>query len=140
MNKNKLRNEEKVMSNNFNSDDMTGMFDTNDINENKVMSILAYIPVLFLVPLFVAGHSPYAKFHANQGVILTILAVIMAVINAVIGFVIGWIPFIGSFVSGLVSGVFGIVVIALMVVGIVNVASGKAKKLPVIGDLFEIIK
>ena len=80
------------MSNNFDSDDLTGMYDTNDINQNKALSIVAYIPVLFLITWLAAGHSPYAKFNANQGLILTIFAAAAAIVNKFIGFVIGWIP------------------------------------------------
>ncbi len=128
------------MSNNFNSDDMTGMFDTNDIHDNKAVSVIAYIPILFFIPLLVAGNSSYAKFHANQGLIITILSLIMGIVSRIISFVIGWIPFIGGLISGIVTGVFSIVIVVLIVVGIVNTAQGKAKKLPIIGDLFEIIK
>ena len=110
------------MSNNFDSDDLTGMYDTNDINQNKALSIVAYIPVLFLITWLAAGHSPYAKFNANQGLILTIFAAAAAIVNKFIGFVIGWIPFIGDVISC-----------------IVNAAQGKAKKLPLIGDLINAI-
>ena len=70
------------MSNNFDSDDLTGMYDTNDINQNKALSIVAYIPVLFLITWLAAGHSPYAKFNANQGLILTIFAAAAAMTTA----------------------------------------------------------
>lgn len=128
------------MANNFNSHDMTGMFDTSDINENKVMSIIAYIPVLCLITIFVAGNSPFAKFHANQGIILTIVALISAVVKFIFGFAIGWIPFLGGFVTKIVSLVLGIIVVTFIAIGVINTAQGKAKKLPIIGDLFEFIK
>lgn len=127
------------MSNNFDSDDMTGMYDTNDISQNKALSIVAYIPVLFLITWLAAGHSPYAKFNANQGLILTIFAAAAAIINKFIGFVIGWIPFVGDVISWLVWMVLSISVLAFMIIGIVNAAQGKAKKLPFIGDLINAI-
>ena len=117
------------MSNNFDSDDLTGMYDTNDINQNKALSIVAYIPVLFLITWLAAGHSPYAKFNANQGLILTIFAAAAAIVNKFIGDVISW----------LVWMVLSIAVLALMIIGIVNAAQGKAKKLPLIGDLINAI-
>ena len=121
------------MSNNFDSDDLTGMYDTNDINQNKALSIVAYIPVLFLITWLAA------KFNANQGLILTIFAAAAAIVNKFIGFVIGWIPFIGDVISWLVWMVLSIAVLALMIIGIVNAAQGKAKKLPLIGDLINAI-
>ena len=50
------------MTNNMNSD---VAFDSNDVAQNKVMGILAYIGFLFLVPLLAAKDSKYARFHAN---------------------------------------------------------------------------
>lgn len=128
------------MANNFETNDLTGMFDTDDIEQNKALTIVGYIPLLFLIPLLAASTSKYAKFHANQGLILTIFAFISAVINALIDFIIGWIPVIGGIISGIVSVALGVAVLAYIVIGIVNASQGKAKKLPIIGDLMDIIK
>ena len=38
-------------NNMFDSEDLTGSFDTNDIEQNKAISAIAYIPILFLVPI-----------------------------------------------------------------------------------------
>lgn len=38
-------------NNMFDSEDLTGSFDTNDIEQNKAISAIAYIPILFLVPM-----------------------------------------------------------------------------------------
>lgn len=60
--------------NNFlNSDDVTAEFDPMDIKENKVMAVLAYIGLLVLVPIFAAKDSKYARFHATQGLNLSLI-------------------------------------------------------------------
>ncbi len=128
------------MTNNFETENLTGMFDTNDINNNKILAVLAYIPLLFLIPLLAANDSKFAKFHANQGLILTIFAFVCAIIDKMINFLIDWIPLIGGIISGTVSAVLGIAVLAYIIIGIVNTAQGNAKKLLFIGDLFEVIK
>lgn len=128
------------MDKKFDSDDLTGMFDTNDIQQNQALTMVGYIPLLFLIPLLAASTSKYAKFHANQGLILTIFAFVSAVIDKLIDFIIGWIPVIGGIVSTVVSVALGVAVLAYIVIGIVNAAQGKAKKLPVIGELLDIIK
>lgn len=128
------------MTNNFDAGDLTGMFDTYDIEQNKLMAAIAYIPLLFLIPLFAAGNSKYAKFHANQGLILTGYSFICGIINGFIGFLISWIPFIGPVITGLVTAVLGISVVGLMAYGIIYTVQGKAKKLPVIGGLIDAIK
>ena len=56
--------------------DDTGEFDKKDIEDNSVMGLLAYIWILWLIPLLAAKNSKFAKFHANQGLILFILEVI----------------------------------------------------------------
>ena len=43
-----------------------------DVQENKVMGILAYLSFLVLIPLFAARESPFARFHTNQGLVLAI--------------------------------------------------------------------
>lgn len=126
------------MADNFN--DFTGNFDSDDISQNKVFAALAYIPMLFIIPLLAASGSKYAKFHANQGLILTIFAAVCAVVSKLIGFIIGWIPFLGGLVSWIVSGALGIAVVVYIITGIVNAVSGNAKMLPFIGNLLDIIK
>ncbi len=102
-------------------------FDAKDIEANKLMAVLGYI--LFFIPLLAAKDSPYAKFHANQGLILFIAGVAVGIIGSIIP-ILGWfliLPF-----GSLIVGILGIV-------GIINAIGGKAKELPVIGK-FKIIK
>jgi uncharacterized membrane protein len=98
-----------------------------DVEENKVFGILAYIGILFIVPLLAAPKSPVAKFHANQGCALFIAEVALSVV-AVIPFL-GWIVWLFGSLACLV----------LAIMGIINAANGKMEKLPVIGE-FQIIK
>ena len=48
-----------------------------DIEQNKVFAILAYLGILFLVPLLAAPQSPFARYHTNQGIILFITSLIV---------------------------------------------------------------
>ena len=98
-----------------------------DINNNKVVALLSYIGILFLVPLLAAKESKYAQFHANQGLVLFIANLILGVAAAIP--VLGWI----------VSAVGYIFTFVCMILGIVNAAQGKAKELPYIGK-YRIIK
>ena len=124
----------------FETKDVTGSFDTKDIEQNKVVSVIGYIPVLFLVPLLGASNSPFAKFHANQGLILTLASIVLGIARSVICTIISFIPFVGGIISGVISVVVSLVILALMVLGIVNTSQGKAKELPFIGGLFTIIQ
>ena len=91
--------------------------------------------ILFLIPMFVYKESPYTKFHVNQGIVLCILDVAGGIVLGIVSAVLGWIPFVGWIISGLLSLAFGVFVLVLMILGIVNAATGKAEPLPIIGKI-----
>ena len=101
-------------------------FELDDIEKNKTMAGLAYF--IFFLPLIAAPESKFAKFHANQGLLLLILGVAGNLI-------LGMIPILGW----LLMVPFGILVLILGVMGLMNGFGGKAKELPMIGK-FRIIK
>lgn len=114
-------------------DDFTNTADTSaeytaeDVANNKLMAILAYLSLLFLVPLLAAKESPFARYHTNQGVILFIIHTV--------GVLLTQIPEVGWIVGAIIS-VFTTV---LTIIGILNAYNGKAKELPLVGK-FRIIK
>jgi len=108
--------------------------DAADIEQNKVYAVLAYLGILFLVPLLAAPNSRYARYHANQGIVLFIATVVVT--GAF--YVLGHIPFLGR-VLGLAGSVAWIVSLVFMVLGIVNAASGKCQPLPLLGR-FQLLK
>lgn len=129
------------MSNNnfFESEDLTGSFDTSDIEQNKIVSAIGYIPVLFLVPLLGASHSEFAKFHANQGLILTITAIALGVARSVLCLVFGFIPVLNHFIPDIISTAVSLIILAYIAIGVIYAAQGKAKKLPFIGGFLNLI-
>jgi len=42
--------------------------DASDIQANKILALLSYFWLLFLVPWFLAPNSRFARFHAKQGI------------------------------------------------------------------------
>jgi len=123
----------------FNPEDVTGKYDTSDIEQNKIISAVGYIPVLFLVPLLAASHSEYAKFHANQGLILTISAIALGIARSVLCTIFSFIPLIKGFMPDIISTAVALIVLAYMAIGVINAVQGKAKKLPFIGDFLNLI-
>jgi uncharacterized membrane protein len=67
--------------------EQTGTFEQTDIDDNKVMAGLAYL--IFFLPLLVCPQSRYAKFHANQALLLFIVAIVGNIILGIIP-IIGW--------------------------------------------------
>ena len=105
-----------------------------DADSNKAMGILAYLGFLFLVPLLAAPGSPFAKYHANQGLILFICEMVLGVLSVVFAFI----PFIGWLLSLITwLGALGCFVLAIL--GIVNAVNGKMEPLPLIGG-FTLLK
>ena len=109
-----------------NTADTTAQATAEDIGKNKAMAVLAYLGLLFLVPLLAAKDSPFARYHTNQGILLFIVQTI--------GVAATQIPYAGWIAGALVN----IFTTALRVIGVINAFKGEAKELPVIGK-FRII-
>ena len=118
-----------------------GIVEDPDVEKNKGMAILAYI--CFIIPLVAAPNSKYARYHANQGLLLFILLICVCVVVAFLqggkflaAFLLKAIPILDWFFAcGLTLLQPALLVgwIALMIVGIINAANGLKKPLPGIG-------
>lgn len=102
----------------------SGQYTKQDIEKNKVVACLSYIFILFLVPLLTQKDSPFAQFHAKQG-----LALFVAWI--VVDFVLGMIPFLGWMLLPLVN----LLLVIVSIIAIIKTLSGEAWELPVISGL-----
>lgn len=108
-----------------------------DAEKNKVFGILAYIGILFLVPLLAAKDSPFAKYHANQGLVLFLAAVALSICISIIEVILGIVGV--YFLDWIFSVLFLLFMVGLIILGIINAAAGKCVPLPVIGGI-KIIK
>ena len=99
--------------------------DPKDVQDNRAMGILAYISILVLVPIFAAKESPFARFHANQGLILFIVEVAASLISNILG----------GFIISLLMWAVNVVCTVFSIIGIVNAAKGKCVALPIIGGI-----
>lgn len=108
--------------------------DAADIDQNKIYAMLAYIGILFLVPLLAAPQSRFARYHTNQGIVLFLATLVVCGGSVVLAFI----PIIGC-VAAILPFVAVLGALVLMVMGIINAASGLFKPLPLIGH-FELIK
>ena len=106
------------------------MQDSND----QVYGILSYIGILVLVPLL-AGKTQFARYHANQGLVLFIADIILGVMIGITVGVLSLLGVIGVVLGSIVSGVFGLCIFVLVIMGIINAANGEMKPLPVIGGI-----
>ncbi len=131
--------------------DTTSEYDSKDISENKVMALLSYLGILFVIPLFAAPKSKFARFHANQGLILCISGIAYSIINSILmsilnsifrGYWNGYLTYTRGPIHGFLSLILNLLYVIfaiLAVIGIINAVNGKAKELPLIGK-FKILK
>lgn len=126
----KEKNEDSWFENFMNTEDYTDKMDAKDIEENKVMGVLAYIGILVLIPIIAAPKSKFARFHSNQGLLLMIIEIVCGVLFGLLGLIptIGWIFYT-------VNGLVDLCCLFLLVIGIINVSRGKARVLPIIGGI-----
>ncbi len=104
------------------------------MQKNKLFHILSYIPLLFLLSLFIPDkNSPAVRFHCGQGMMLTLFFIVCSILTRVFDLTLGWLPLLGHILVSVFSAVVGVASLALMVVGILNAAHDKEKPLPFIG-------
>lgn len=105
----------------------TGGFNTyssaNDIEDNRLISILCYFGILFLIPYLTKPESQFVRFHSNQGLVLLLFLMAAGIASRI--------PFLG-WIIGIVCGIFAFV---CFIIGIVNVCNGEMKELPIIGQI-----
>lgn len=97
------------------------VFDEQDIATHKYVALLSYFGIFCLVPLFLKPDSPFAQFHAKQGLILAIAFLI--------GSFVFWIPLIGWAAFILLVGVD--------ILALYKTFQGMAWKIPVVYELAE---
>ena len=91
-------------------------------DNSTLMSVLAYIGILVLIPLLVSKDNETVKFHIKQGLVLLVIEA-------------------GVWVLGMMMwslypllGIIKIATLVLSIIGIVNVVQKKQAELPVVGQ------
>jgi fumarate reductase subunit D len=92
-------------------------------DQDKIMLVLSYLGIFALIPLLTVKDSEYVKWHAKQGLVLTVGGGILAM-------VLSWIPVIRY--AGCLLNV-GILV--LLVMGIIKALNGERWRIPLVADL-----
>lgn len=112
-----------------------------DIESNKAMAILAYFGLLVLIPIFAAKDSRFARYHANQGLVLLLFAVGYGILVVVLQAVF-WSLLFTSYTGFGLYGIMNLLLslgwiffLVLAIMGIVHAAKGEYKPLPIIGGI-----
>ena len=114
----------------FNTPDTSYEYDTQDIQSNKVWAVLAYLGILFFLPLVACKDSRFGQFHANQGFALFLTDLVLSIVGKILGLI----PVLGV----ICNTVIYLIILGLTILGMVNAGTGKAKELPIIGGLINV--
>lgn len=114
-----------------------------DVQNNKAFAILAYFWLLVLVPIFAAKESKFARFHANQGLVLCIVEtawwLINFIITAILIHTLSWSTLWLLSLWGVFYWLVSVGIFVFAIIGIVNAAQGSVKPLPIFGK-YKILK
>lgn len=102
--------------------------DPQDIKENKLIAILSYL--LFFLPLIVCPQSRFARFHANQGLLLLLVTVALNILSRIFSII----PVI-RWVFALMSAIVSVLVFIFMILGMFCAHKGIMRPLPLIGHI-----
>lgn len=121
--------------------DHTAEYEEEDIQKGRFLSVLCYLWIFVLIPVFAAKDSGFIRFHRRQGlltfIINTVYMGLMFVVLDILRVTVGsWgVVIIGSMLYiGLAA------LAALSVFGIINAVKGRAAELPYIGSFAEKFK
>lgn len=103
------------------------------------MAVLAYFGILVLIPILAAKESKFARFHANQGLILLITGVAYSIFVQVVIKIVSFISYALAGIVGIALGLAWLLLLVLAIIGIINAVKGEFKQLLLIGQ-FQILK
>ncbi len=109
-----------------------------DKEDGKIMAILAYLGILFVIPLLTSKENKFVMYHVEQGIALflswVVIWIVFIFLDPIFYHLVNvTIPCGGSILGALVR----LFMLILMIMGIMNAAQGKVAQLPVIGSFGE---
>ena len=100
-------------------------------SEGMFFGILSYISVLCLIPYLLEDKNNFVKFHAKQGLNLFLLEVIVGVSASILVFLLLFLGFAIVLVRNIIECIF----LVVSIMGIIDVATGKARELPIVNKI-----
>src|SRR3989344_2351562 len=98
-----------------------------DIKSNRALAVIAYFWIFAIVPLLIRKNSPYAQFHAKQGVVLALAWFLVWVVGIIP--ILGWlIFFFGS-----------IILLVVNLMAIIKAWNGERWKIPYLYDYVKVL-
>ncbi len=101
----------------------------------RLLGIIGYLPLLFIIPLKAKRDSMFVQFHARQsGVLFVLWAIISFVMMIVLLFIPDDLTVVQTILIGVVFVATALYAL-LMLAGIFKVALGERYRMPVVADI-----
>jgi len=105
--------------------------DPQDAANNKVMAVLSYWWIGWVIAYVMARQSPFVKFHLNQGIAIWVMSIAFGIVTTILGFIS---PTLAS-----IGGLLNLVTFIFTLLGSWKAWQGKAEPLPGIGAMIPAI-
>ena len=104
---------------------------SDEMVQNTIHWALGYqFGILFFLPLVCYPNDEFAKFHANQALVVLLTVVIGEVIFGILNVI----PVVG-FVFAILCGLFGLLMLIACILAILGVVREEKYELPIIGSI-----
>ena len=100
------------------------------MEENRYIAALAYVWILFLIPMLAKPQSAFARAHTNQGILLFLASIAVGLITFLLSFV----PII-NILGWIVSVLFSLAYTVAAIYQIVLCVQGRFKPVPLVGNI-----
>lgn len=101
--------------------------------QDKIMLVLSYLGILALIPLLTVNDSEYVKWHAKNGLVLSVAGPIAL---AIVWRILAAIPII-TMLSCLLGPLSSLGLLVVIVLAIVKALNGERWRIPFVSDLAE---
>lgn len=91
-------------------------------SDEKIITAIGYLWILFLVPLILKKNNAFCQFHAKQGLVLFIFSLIVSILGALP--LLGWL---------IILPLGWIIIVIFSLLGFVNALQGKEWEMPYLG-------
>jgi uncharacterized membrane protein len=106
-----------------------------EILTGRALAAVAYLPGLCLIGLLEAPRNRFVRFHARQGLVLTLAEIAALVAIAIVDGSLGRIPVLGLIAGASMRLVLGLSFLALTIYGAMKGIAGEMVHVPFLGDL-----
>lgn len=121
-------------------EDITNQFSPDDIASGTGIAAVTTIPFMFWLPMAAARGNQFCKHYANQSFLLLLLCTAVSITNTIFWLLFGLIPIVGDILSGLLGLCLNLVTFAVFLLLLISALQGRARVIPVIGNLFRVFK